>query len=197
MKKLIIYLLSLWSLSAYAQTVRVDQMESDGRHQLMTNMKNFSIEGFNYSMTLKVYESADSLDWRVTISTFNNIPNDNVVLLKLKNGQTISLAVDSLHEESYTTNGIVYNSAFLSTVQPGVTKTYFVSESRIKAEDLDNIEAYGITKVRLGNNVKYIEEEWTNNPLGKFLTKCRKKIAERLQSSTEKKKDKKSIYDGF
>ena len=65
------------------------------------------------------------------------------------------------------------------------------------AEDLDNIEAYGITKVRLGNNVKYIEEEWTNNPLGKFLTKCRKKIAERLQSSTEKKKDKKSIYDGF
>lgn len=197
MKKLIIYLLSLWALSAYAQTVRVDQMESDGRHQLMTNMKNFSIEGFNYSMTLKVYESADSLDWRVTISTFNNIPNDNVVLLKLKNGQTISLAVDSLHEESYTTNGIVYNSAFLSTVQPGVTKTYFVSESRIKAEDLDNIEAYGITKVRLGNNVKYIEEEWTNNPLGKFLTKCRKKIAERLQSSTEKKKDKKSIYDGF
>lgn len=172
-------------------------MESDGRHQLMTNMKNFSIEGFNYSMTLKVYESADSLDWRVTISTFNNIPNDNVVLLKLKNGQTISLAVDSLHEESYTTNGIVYNSAFLSTVQPGVTKTYFVSESRIKAEDLDDIEEYGITKVRLGNNVKYIEEEWTNNPLGKFLTKCRKKIAERLHSSTEKKKDKKSIYDGF
>ena len=172
-------------------------MESDGRHQLMTNMKNFSIEGFNYSMTLKVYESADSLDWRVTISTFNNIPNDNVVLLKLKNGQTISLAVDSLHEESYTTNGIVYNSAFLSTVQPGVTKTYFVSESRIKAEELDDIEEYGITKVRLGNNVKYIEEEWTNNPLGKFLTKCRKKIAERLQSSTEKKKDKKSIYDGF
>ena len=197
MKQLILFLLSLWALSAYAQTVRVDQMESDGRHQLMTNMKNFSIEGFNYSMTLKVYESADSLDWRVTISTFNNIPNDNVVLLKLKNGQTISLAVDSLHEESYTTNGIVYNSAFLSTVQPGVTKTYFVSESRIKAEDLDNIEAYGITKVRLGNNVKYIEEEWTNNPLGKFLTKCRKKIAERLQSSTEKKKDKKSIYDGF
>lgn len=197
MKQLILFLLSLWALSAYAQTVRVDQMESDGRHQLMTNMKNFSIEGFNYSMTLKVYESADSLDWRVTISTFNNIPNDNVVLLKLKNGQTISLAVDSLHEESYTTNGIVYNSAFLSTVQPGVTKTYFVSESRIKAEELDDIEEYGITKVRLGNNVKYIEEEWTNNPLGKFLTKCRKKIAERLQSSTEKKKDKKSIYDGF
>lgn len=197
MKQLIIFLFSLFALSAYAQTVKVDQMESDGRHQLMTNMKNFSIEGFNYSMTLKVYESADNLDWRVTISSYNNIPKDNVVLLKLKNGQTISLAVDSLHEESYTTNGIVYNSAFLSTVQPGVTKTYSVSESRIKTEDLDNIEAYGITKVRLGNNVKYIEEEWTNNPLGKFLTKCRKKIAERLQSSTEKKKDKKSIYDGF
>ena len=197
MKQLIIFLFSLLALSAYAQTVKVDQMESDGRHQLMTNMKNFSIEGFNYSMTLKVYESADNLDWRVTISSYNNIPKDNVVLLKLKNGQTISLAVDSLHEESYTTNGIVYNSAFLSTVQPGVTKTYSVSESRIKTEDLDNIEAYGITKVRLGNNVKYIEEEWTNNPLGKYLTKCRKKISEHLHKSNGHKKNNRSIYDGF
>lgn len=197
MKKLLLSLISLWSLSANAQTVRVDQMESDGSHQIMTNMKNFRIEDRNYSMTLKVYESANNLDWRVTISTFNNIPNDNIVLLKLKNGQTIRLAVDSLHEETYTTNGIVYNSMYLSTVQPGVTKTYYVSESRIKAEELDSIDAYGITKIRFGNNVKYYEAEWTNNPLGKYLTKCRKKIAERIQGPTEQKKSKESIYDGF
>jgi len=197
MKNLLLSLISLLSLSTYSQTVKVDQMESDGRRQIMTNLKNFCIEELNYGMTLKVYESMDSLDWRLTISTYNTIPNDNIVLLKLKNGQTLSLTVDSLHEETYTSNGIVYKSMYLSTVQPGVTKTYYVSESRIKAEDLDNIEAYGISKIRLGNNVKYYEEDWTNNPLGKFLTKCRKKIADRLQSSTEQKKDKKSIYDGF
>ena len=197
MKKFMLSLIALWSLLAHAQTVRVDQMETDGRHQIMTNMKNFRIEDRNYSMTLKVYESENNLDWRVTISTFNNIPNDNIVLLKLKNGQTIRLAVDSLHEESYTTNGVAYNSMFLSTVQPGVTKTYYVSESRIKAEELDSIDAYGITKIRLGNNVKFYEEEWSNNPLGKYLTKCRKKISECLLGTTEQKKGKGSIYDGF
>ena len=197
MKKLLLLLISIWTLSAYAQTVKVDQMEHDGRHQIMTNMKNFRIKGFDYSMTLKVYESTDSLDWRLMISTFNNIPKDNIVLLKLKNGQTISLLVDSLYEGTYKTNSIIYNTGYIGITQPGITKTYFVSESRIKAEELDGIDVSGITKIRIGNNVKYIEEEWTNNPLGKFLTKCRKKITERLQSPTKKTRGKDSIYDGF
>lgn len=191
------FVMTLVFLSANAQKITVDQMETDGSHQIMTNMKNFVIEDRDYSMTLKVYETANKLDWRVTMSTFNNIPNDNIILLKLKNGQTVSLAVDSLHEETYTTNGVVYRSMYLSTVQPGVTKTYYVSESRIKAEELDSIDTYGISKIRLGNNVKYYETEWTNNPLGKHLTKCRKKIKERLQNAAEQKKDKGSIYDGF
>lgn len=197
MKKVLMFVMTLVFLSANAQKITVDQMETDGSHQIMTNMKNFVIEDRDYSMTLKVYETANKLDWRVTMSTFNNIPNDNIILLKLKNGQTVSLAVDSLHEETYTTNGVVYRSMYLSTVQPGVTKTYYVSESRIKAEELDSIDTYGISKIRLGNNVKYYETEWTNNPLGKHLTKCRKKIKERLQNAAEQKKDKGSIYDGF
>jgi hypothetical protein len=197
MKKVLLFVMTLAFLSVNAQKITVDQMETDGSHQIMTNMKNFVIEDRDYSMTLKVYETANKLDWRVTMSTFNNIPNDNIILLKLKNGQTVSLAVDSLHEETYTTNGVVYRSMYLSTVQPGVTKTYYVSESRIKAEELDSIDTYGISKIRLGNNVKYYETEWTNNPLGKHLTKCRKKIKERLQNAAEQKKDKGSIYDGF
>lgn len=184
-------------LFTWSQTVKVDQMESDGRHQIMTNLKNFSIEGLDYSMTLKAYESTDSLDWRLTVSTFNTIPNDNVVLLKLKNGQIITLHVDSLHEESYTTSSVTYNSQYVGITQPGITKTYWVSESQIKVGDLDDIEAHGISKIRIGNNVKYIEERWTNNPLGKFLSKCRKKISERLQHSKGQKKNNGSVYDGF
>jgi len=196
MKRVILMLASLLSLSTYAQKIRVDQMESDGRHQIMTALKNFTIEGLNYSMTLKVYESADSLDWRLTVSTFNNIPNDNVVLLKLKNGQVITLPVDSLHEESYTTNSVTYNSMYVGVTQPGVTRTYWISESRIKVEELDGIDKHGISKIRIGNNVKYIEEEWTDNPLGKYLAKCRKKILEHLHKSNAHKNGG-SVYDGF
>lgn len=189
-------LVSLLTISTYAQSVKVDQIDSDGRHQIMTSLKNFTIEDFNYSMTLTVYESTDSLDWRLTVSSFNSIPNDNVILLKLKNGQTISLAVDSLHEEIYTTRSTTYSTGYVALTQPGITKTYWVSESRIKVKELDGIDAHGISKIRLGNNLKYIEQEWSNNPLGKYLTKCRKKIMESLRNSTNKKK-KGSVYDGF
>ena len=195
MKNLVLSLVSLLTISTYAQSVKVDQIDSDGRHQIMTSLKNFTIEDFNYSMTLTVYESTDSLDWRLTVSSFNSIPNDNVMLLKLKNGQTISLAVDSLHEEIYTTRSTTYSTGYVALTQPGITKTYWVSESRIKVKELDGIDAHGISKIRLGNNLKYIEQEWSNNPLGKYLTKCRKKIMESLRNSTHKKKG--SVYDGF
>lgn len=195
-KVLLLSLIALFSMCSYAQKITVDKMVSDGRHQIMGNMKHIRFDDRYYSFTLMVYESESNLDWRVIMSTFKTIPLDNIVLLKLKNGQTISLAIDSLEEKSYTTNSVVYNSTFLSTVQPGVTKPYYVTESRIKAEELDSIDTYGITKIRVGNNVKYYEEEWSNNPLGKHLTKCRKKIMESLKNSTNKKK-KGAIYDGF
>ena len=198
MKKLLtMTLIALASLSVNAQKITVDKMVSDGRHQIMGDMKHIRFEDRYYSFTLSVYESENKLDWRVIMSTFKTIPQDNIILLKLKNGQIISLAIDSLEEKTYTTNSVVYNSGFLSTVQPGVTKPYYVTESRIKTEDLDSIDAYGIAKIRIGNNVKYYQTEWANNPLGKHLTKCRKKIKERIQNAAEKKKDKGSIYDGF
>ena len=190
-KVLLLSLIALFSMCSYAQKITVDKMVSDGRHQIMGNMKHIRFDDRYYSFTLMVYESESNLDWRVIMSTFKTIPLDNIVLLKLKNGQTISLAIDSLEEKSYTTNSVVYNSTFLSTVQPGVTKPYYVTESRIKAEELDSIDTYGITKIRVGNNVKYYEEEWSNNPLGKHLTKCRKKIMESLKNSTNNNRNSK------
>ena len=190
-------LLSLWSLFTYSQNVVYDQIAPNGSHVIMTKPKNFIIENQDYDFSLRYYESEHDMNWRVTLATDKKIPQDNIVLLKLKNGQTIKLVVDSLLENTYTVGGnVIYHSPSISTVQPSITRTAYFSESNIKIEELDSIEAYGISKIRLGNNVKYYEEEWTNNPLGKFLTKCRKKIAERLQNSKEPK-NKKSIYDGF
>lgn len=190
-------LIALLPFSAHAQKITVDNMVSDGRRQIMANMKHIRFEDRYYSFTLMAYESEDNLDWRVVMSTFKNIPDDYFVLLKLKNGQTISFAIDSLEERSYTPNSTVYHFGGISTIRPGVTKPYYVTELRVKTEELDSIDTYGITKIRIGNNVKYYEEKWTNNPLGKHLTKCRKIISKLLQSSTERKKGNGAIYDGF
>lgn len=199
MKKqlLSLVIMLLCTLTIYAQKIKIDQIGPDGRHQVMTSLKNFSLEGYNYSMTLMVYESPNDVDWRLVVSSYNNIPNDNIILLKLKNGQTINLVVDSLKEESYKTSSVTYNSMYVGVTQPGVIKRYFVSESCVKTEELDSIEKYGISKIRLGNSNGYHEASWSDNQLGKYLAKCRKKIKESLQVSEEQKKKKGSIYDGF
>ena len=197
MKNFILLLVSLCSLSCYSQAIKMDEINSDGRRRVGMKVKQITVENRKYAVNLLCYESSNNLEWRILVSSYDNIPSDNIVLLKLKNGQTISLTADTLFSESYKTNPIVYNSPFVSTVQQGTTYTYYVFESCITTEELDSIEAYGITKIRIGNNAKYFETEMTNNVLGKHFTKCRKGITEYLQKSRAQKKSDGSIYDGF
>lgn len=120
-----------------------------------------------------------------------------IVLFKLGNGNTIKLAVDSLREADVTFRSITYNYGYTSVTRPGTTKTYYISESRVKANDLEDIATNGISKIRIGNSNNFFEQEWTNNPLGKWLAKSKKKILEKLQSNMNRKKSKSSIYDDF
>ena len=154
--------------------------------------------GISYNRSILLcYETNNNLECRILVSSYDNIPSDNIVLFKLKNGQTISLTADTLYSKSYTTNSIVYKSPYVSSVRPGTTYTYYVFESCIKTEKLDSIDTYGITKIRIGNNAKYFETEMTNNVLGKHFTKCRKGITEYLHKSKGKNKGNGSVYDGF
>ena len=175
----------------------MDELSPDGQRRVGMKIKSIFIENLKYGVNLLCHESSNNLEWRILVSSHNNIPSDNVVLLKLKNGQTISLTADTLYSDSYKTNPVVYNSPFVSTVQQGTTYTYYVFESGFKTEELDSIEAYGITKNRIGNNAKYFETEMKNNLLGKHFTKCRKGITEYLHKTKGQKKGKGSVYDGF
>ena len=198
MKKILLFFFSMTMSTSHAQKVVVDRMAADGRHEVQTNMKNFTIEGIDYSMALRAYESKDRLEWIFMVSSPNNIPQDMIVLFKLGNNNTIKLTVDSLREAAVTTNSVTYNYGNYGAVtRPGVTRTYYISESHMDSKNFEDIVTNGISKVRMGNNVNFIEQEWTNNPLGKFLAKCRKKITERIQTTKGSKKDNGSIYDDF
>jgi len=196
MKKFILLLISLCSLYCYSQDIKMDEIQPDGRRCVGMKIKAIYIEGRKYAFNLLGYESTNSIKWRILLSAFENIPSDNVVLFKLKNGQTICLDVDTLYNHEYTNNTYVYKGQYVNTVRPGSTWTSYVSEYDIKPEELDDIEAYGITKVRVGNNAKYFESEMTNNVLGKHFTKCRKGITEYLQINGGQKGNG-TVYDGF
>ena len=69
MKRLfILSFLFIFAINLFAQKISVDRIESDGRHQIMTSSKSYSVQGTNYSFCMKVYESSEYKDWLLLIS---------------------------------------------------------------------------------------------------------------------------------
>ena len=198
MKQLIITLLCLISgLSVSAQSISVDRMESNGKHQIMTSTKDYKIGGIKYSFGLKIYEDRYDTDWLLLVSSFNTIPDNTIILIKLKNDDVIELPVNNVHTGDVTLPGYVYNIGKIGYVSPSSSATYYSSVYVISSADLIRIETHGIEKIRIGNSIQFVDKEWSNNALGKYLTKCRKKILERLEKSKKKNKESRSFYDDF
>lgn len=193
---LIIFLCLIWGLSVDAQSISVDRIESDGRHQIMTSTKDYKIGGIKYSFGLKIYEDRCDTDWLLLVGSFNTIPDNTIILLKLKNGDVIELPVNNVHTGDITLPGYVYNIGRIGYLSPSSSATYYSSVYVISPADLIRIETHGIEKIRIGNSIQFVDKEWSNNSLGKYLTKCRKKILERLEKS-KKSKESRSFYDDF
>ena len=197
MKPVLAFLFILCALPIKAQSISVDRIESDGRHQIMTTTKDYKIGGIKYSFSLKIYEDRYDTDWLLLVSSFNTIPDNTIILMKLKNGDVIELPVNNVHTGDITIPGHVYNIGNIGYVNPSSSATYYSSVYVISPADLIRIETHGIEKLRIGNDIQFVDKEWSNNSLGKYLTKCRKKILERLEKSKTKSNESRSFYDDF
>lgn len=70
-QQLIITFLCLISwLSVSAQSISVDRIESDGKHQIMTSTKDYKIGGIKYSFGLKIYEDKYDTNWLLLVALF-------------------------------------------------------------------------------------------------------------------------------
>ena len=199
MKKLLVILCILCSIltPTYAQSISVDRIESDGRHQIMTSTKDYKIGGIKYSFGLKIYEDRYNINWLLLVSSFHPITDNTIILLKLKDGQVIELPVNNVHIGDITSPNYIYNIGSIGYVYPSISAKYYSSVYVISPADLIKIENYGIEKIRIGNTLQFVDKEWSNNSLGKYLTKCRKKILKRLEESKSRTAEQHSIYDDF
>ncbi|MBR5170433.1 MAG: hypothetical protein IKW85_07685 [Muribaculaceae bacterium] len=197
MKKLLVILCVMYTVITYAQSISVDRIETNGKHQIMTSTKDYKIGGIKYSFGLKIYEDRYDTDWLLLVSSFNTIPDNTIILMKLNNGDIIELPVNNVHTGDVTLPGYVYNIGKIGYVSPSSSATYYSSVYVISPADLTRIETYGIEKIRIGNSIQFVDKKWSNNSLGKYLTKCRKKILERLEKSQNKNKESRSFYDDF
>lgn len=197
MKKIFVLFICMLALSANAQKVDVDRIESDGRHQIMTTSRDFYVDDAEYRFTMKIYESAKGVDWHLLISSFSYIPSSAEVLLKLGNGEMMYLLCNNVTTGSVTKPGhatTFFHSVFgFTEVYPSREKTYYSSIYDLTPEKLDKIAEFGIKKIRISTGVKYRDEVFRGNPLGKFIVRCRKNIQERLDNPPKKK----NLYDDF
>ena len=194
MKKIFVLFICMLSLSAHAQKVDVDRIESDGRHQIMTTSRDFYVDDAEYRFTMKIYESAKGVDWHLLISSFSYIPSSAEVLLKLGNGDLIHLPCNNVTTGSVTRPG--YGISIIrgfTEIYPSREKEYYSSIYDLTPEMMDKIAEFGIKKIRISTGVKYRDEVFRGNPLGKFIARCRKNIQERLDNPPKKK----NLYDDF
>ena len=187
MKRLVVLFACIVATSVYAQKISVDRIEEDGRHQIMTTSKEFSIDGAKYNFGMKIYEGIFSTDWCLLISSFNYISESTEVLLKLGNGELIYLPCNNVHTGNVTMPGYGVTIGNYTSISPSRSVEYYSSIYELTPEKIDKIAEYGIKKIRISTGTEYRDKEFSGNPLGKFLVKCRKSIQERLDESQKKK----------
>lgn len=193
MRRILVLFACILATSVYAQKVSVDRIESDGRHQIMTTSKNFTIDGAKYSFSMKIYEGGYSTDWCLLISSFYYIPESAEVLLKLGNGDLMYLPCNNVNVGNVTMPGYGVTIGGYTSISPSRDVDYYSSIYELSPEKIDKIAEHGIKKIRISTGTTFRDKEFSGNPLGKFLVKCRKKIQERLDNPQRKK----NLFDDF
>lgn len=196
MKRLFLIICYLIAIAANAQYVVVDRMESDGSRQIMTKSKEYYIPQKYYDIGLKAFVREGAIDWYLLVSSYHSIPDDNVVLFKLNDGQVLTFhAINSNSGEVQESYDYIYFYGNVGVFMHGSSTQYYSSIYKISLAELDSIQVHGISKIRIGNNVQYAEKIWRNNSLGKYIAKSKKVILDRLRATGTN--NRRTIYDGF
>lgn len=177
-----IILLGLTSINLSAQKISVDRIEEDGSHQIMTNTMDFYVGERIYSFGMKVFETTHSNNWLLLISSKFNISNNCKVLFKLGNGEILYIPVNNVHIGKIKKPAYGVTIGNITTFHPETEIEHYSSVYELSETDMDKIDTHGIKKIRISNGSEIRDKTYTNNPLGKFLTRCRKIIKKRMEN---------------
>lgn len=192
-KVIVVVLLCMITFEVNAQKISVDRIENDGRHQIMTKSKEYSIDGAKFNFCIKVLESSSGKDWLLLVSSYNYIPSSSEILLKLGNDEVIYLPVNNVRVAKVTMPGYGYTIGSITAFSPSTEVDYYSSVYVLSDIKMDQIDTHGITKIRISDGSKYRDEIFSSNTLGRFLTKCRKNIIKRLKEP----KQQKGLFEDF
>ena len=189
-----LFILLLLCVQSYAQKVRIDRVEADGTHHVMTSPKKVKFGKGKYNFSLAYYQKEDSVSWRLVISSYTFISESSEILIKLGNDSIINLKCSFVNEGSIkdATYGI-YLGAGITYYTPETEKTYYTSVFEIPSKSLDDLDYWVITKIRFFTGTDYYDKKIYDDEFGKFIAKSRKNIQKRITQKSQKS----NLYNGF
>lgn len=156
-----------------------------------------------YSFRLQAIADENSTEWFILLTSKENLPHDNSLLLKFEDDDIEELPLTYMQADTtvvYKSSTYMYD--FWGGFAVGTTSGYnaidkinYMAVHKISEEQLDKIAIKKITKIRVGDALGYANKEWKKrNPLGVYLSKCRNLMTKSITDIREKEK---TVYDGF
>lgn len=194
----------------FAQKIYVDRIETDGRRQVMTTTKEYSVDDKDFNFCLKVFESSDRRDWLLLVSSYAPMSMESVLLLKLWNEAILRLNVNNIKVDTETKpayaatigsmtttiGSMTATIGSITTIHPSKDVNYYYSVYELTPEEIEYMGKYGIKKIRIANGEKVWDKDFKFDSLGAYLSRGYKKILKQLETPIKKDK-KKNIFDGF
>lgn len=196
MKHLFVIFATLFvSINSFAQLISVDRMEYDGRRQIMAESMDMLFGDAEYSISLKVYTDDYSTDWLLLVSSFYFIPDNAIVLLKLRNDEVMEFKINNLHVGSVTVPGYSSQAGSVISSSPAREQDYYSSVYVITPGEMDLIQSVGVKKIRISSTSyhDYRENSIGAFRLGVYIKTARAAIERRMSKPLKKKR----IWDNF
>ena len=193
---LIILLALFFTISCSSVKIGRDSSVPYDSRVIITESRELKIGDAKYNFYLSLFTIYGTQNYSLGVSSLYHIKENNLLLLKLGNGETARLTTSNVTVGEV--DWPMYTPIIGGTSTYGISTTqkvdYYSSLFDIDVELLNKIEKHGIIKMRIEFFSTFHEQSWKNNKFGKYITQSRKKIDEQFKKPS---KPKISIEKGF
>jgi len=179
-----IYILFLIPSScSVPRQVSWDRVEEGNVRHIGSKSLETKIDNATYNFGLTVFSGAKSKYYCLLISSLWRIDNNNIVLLKIGNGETIKLVSDNINKGQVDWPS--YSPIIGGNSNSGVVSTkktdYYSSIYSLDDDVLRKIEQHGVYKIRIEFANTYKEQIWKNDKLGRYIKNAHEILESQLQ----------------
>ena len=172
-----------------------DLIHQNGVRKIITEPIELEIGDASYEFNLTLNSHARSRKYALGVASTWKIQQNDILLLKLTNNETIKLTASSAAVEKVN---MPKDITTLGGKQTGLSINrkvdYYSALFDIDANVLDDIAKQGIIKMRIEYDDTFFEQNWWSNELGKYITASRKTVDEQSKKAN---KATTPIEDGF